>query len=87
LFVALTTTSQRAVAPTSPTRSCLHVTDSGFSPASANRCAMSSRQAALETLGTFVLPPFAPQPGSTQHNSPAAATTAVDRRIRPPDVC
>jgi hypothetical protein len=87
LLVALTTTSQCAVVPTLPIRSCLQVTYFGFSPASASRCVMSSCNARLETVGTFIPPLFTLQPASAQHSSPAAARHAANGFIQPPGIC
>jgi hypothetical protein len=63
------------------------MTDSGFSPASANRREMSSCKALLETVGTLSAPLFTLQPDSAQHNIPAAARIAVDGYTQPPGVC
>jgi hypothetical protein len=67
LLVGLSTTSQRAFCPISPTRSPSQDTACGTSPACASRAAMSDSKASFETLGT----------ASRLH--PQASATAVTR--------
>src|SRR6476661_3060815 len=76
LFVELITTTQRAVLPTSPTKSCSHVTDCGCWPALASRAAMSFCRASLPTAGLLPVPTLASQAETTAHTV-ATAPTAV----------
>src|SRR6478609_992764 len=73
LLVGLITTSQCAVLPT---RSSLHVTDCGSSPALASRLAMSVCRASLPTACLPSTPTLASQP-ETSAPRVAKAPTAV----------
>src|ERR1700752_4704392 len=76
LFVELITTSQRAVLPTSPTKSCSHVTDCGCLRGLGSRAAMSVCRASLPTAGLPPIPALASQAETTAHTV-ATAPTAV----------
>src|SRR5688572_6809632 len=81
LFVGLITTSHRAVLPTSPTKSSLHVTDSGCSPALVSRSAMSVCRAPRDTVGLPSPPIETLHPDTSAPSAAAAPTAAVSVRM------
>ena len=71
------TTSQRAVLPTSPTKSSSQLTDCGFSSALASRLAISVCRASLPTAGLPPNPRLASQAETSTHTVAKAPTAVV----------